>query len=126
MVSKKKALVEAALFISENPLDTKTLRRVAGITSDEELKEIIEDIKREFNSTSHGIELTLTPEGYQFQVKDQFLESIANLSSYSDISRGALRTLGIVALKQPILQSEIVKIQGNKRDAGRKKNRGIR
>ena len=42
------------------------------------------------------------------------MESIANLSSYSDISRGALRTLGIVALKQPILQSEIVKIQGNK------------
>ena len=66
MVSKKKALVEAALFISENPLDTKTLRRVAGITSDEELKKIIEDIKKEFDSTSHGIELALTPEGYQF------------------------------------------------------------
>jgi segregation and condensation protein B len=68
----------------------------------------------DFETNSRGIELALTPEGYQFQVKDQFLEKVSDLTTYADISRGALRTLSIIALKQPITQSEIVKIQGNK------------
>ena len=110
----KKALIEAALFVSENPVKPSTLSKISGITSTKEIKKILEGIKKEFDAASRGIVLALTPEGYQFQVKDQFLESVAGLTTYADISKGALRTLSIVALRQPILQSEIVKIQGNK------------
>jgi segregation and condensation protein B len=111
---KKRALVEAALFITENPLSLKKLSRISGITSMKELKDILNSMKKEFDSDSHGIELVVSEEGYQLQVKDEYLERVAGLTTYSDIPRGPLRTLGIVALQQPILQSEVVKIQGNK------------
>jgi len=110
----KKALIEAALFVSEDPLTLNKLSKISGITSRKTLKETLENIRKELDASSRGIELALTPEGYQLQVKDQFLEKVADLTTYSDISRGALRTLSIVALKQPILQSEIIKVQGNK------------
>lgn len=110
----KKALVEAALFVSEDPLTLNKLSKISGIKSMKSLKEILNEIKKELDINSRGIELALTTEGYQLQVKDQFLEKVANLTTYSDISRGSLRTLSIIALKQPILQSEIIKIQGNK------------
>jgi len=110
----KKALVEAALFVSESPLSLYTLSKISGINSTKEIKKILEQLKKEFNNPARGFELALTPEGYQLQVKDQFLEAVAGLTTYADISKGALRTLSIVALRQPILQSEIVKIQGNK------------
>ena len=110
----KKALIEAALFVSETPLNIHTLSKISGITSTKELKEILNQIKSELERDSRGIELALTGEGYQFQVKDHFLEKVADLTTHSDISKGALRTLGIVALRQPILQSNIIKIQGNK------------
>ena len=110
----KKALIEAALFISENPLSLHTISKISGITSTKEIKKILEDLRKEFDVSSRGIELALTPEGYQFQVKDQFLEAVSGLTTYADISKGALRTLSIVAIRQPILQSEIIKIQGNK------------
>ena len=90
------------------------LSKVSGITSTKELKQILNQIKKEFDASSRGIELALTAEGYQFQVKDQFLEHVSVLTTYADISKGALRTLSLVALRQPMLQSEIVKIQGNK------------
>jgi segregation and condensation protein B len=108
------ALVEAALFVSENPVSIKKLSEITGIISTKDLKDILEIIKKEFDDNSHGVELTLTPEGYQFQVKDKFLEKVSGLTTYSDISKGALRTLSLVALRQPMLQSEIIKIQGNK------------
>jgi len=110
----KKALVEAALFVSETPLSLYTLKKISGISSQRDLKKVLDQIKKELEKDSRGIELALTGEGYQLQVKDQFLERVADLTTHSDISRGALRTLSIVTLKQPILQSEIVKIQGNK------------
>ena len=110
----KKALIEAALFVSENPVKVSTLSKISGISSTNEIKKILDGLKKEFDASSRGIVLALTPEGYQLQVKDQFLESVAGLTTYSDISKGALRTLSIVALRQPILQSEIIKIQGNK------------
>ena len=110
----KKALIEAALFISESPLSLHKLSKISGITSTKEIKKILEQLRKEFGTSSRGFELALTPEGYQFQVKDQFLEAVADLTTYADISRGALRTLSIVAIRQPILQSEIIKIQGNK------------
>jgi segregation and condensation protein B len=110
----QKALVEAALFVSENPVSIKSISKITGITSAKDLKEILDTIKKEFDADLHGIELVLTPEGYQFQVKDKFLEKVSGLTTYSDISKGALRTLSIVAIRQPMLQSEIIKIQGNK------------
>jgi len=111
---KKKALIEAALFVSENPLSIRTLSKISGINSSRELKKILSDIKKEFDVASRGIELALTAEGYQFQVKDQFLEKVSGLTTYADISRGTLRTLSLVSLRQPILQSQIIKVQGNK------------
>ena len=110
----QKALVEAALFVSENPVSIRKLSEITGITSTKDLKDILSTIKKELDVNSHGIELALTPEGYQFQVKDKFLERVSGLTTYSDVSKGALRTLSLVALRQPMLQSEIIKIQGNK------------
>lgn len=110
----KKALVEAALFVSEFPLTLNKLSKISGITSKKTLKDILDQIKTELDTSSRGIELALTPEGYQLQVKDQFLGKVSDLTTYADISRGALRTLSIVALKQPVTQSEIIKVQGNK------------
>jgi len=110
----KKAIVEAALFVSETPLNLNTLSEISGIISKNDLKKILDDIKIELEKDSRGITLALTGEGYQLQVKDQFLEKVANLTTHSDISKGALRTLSIVSLRQPVFQSDIVKIQGNK------------
>ncbi len=113
-MNEKKAIVEAALFISETPLNLDKISKISGITSTKELNEIIEQIRKEFDTDSHGVELALTNEGYQFQVKDRFLEKVSGLTTYSDVSKGALRTLSIIALRQPVTQSEIIKIQGNK------------
>lgn len=112
-MNDKKAIVEAALFVSENPLTIDKISKISNIPA-KELNEIVEEIRKELEVDSHGIQLVMTPEGYQFQVKDKFLEKVSTLTTYSDVSKGALRTLSIVALRQPVTQSEIIKIQGNK------------
>lgn len=109
----KKAKIEAALFVSDTPLDIASLAKFVNGDEDEAQRivdEIIEDCKRD----DHGFELVRTPEGYEFRIKQQYRDNVAELAPFSDLSEGMLRTLAIIAAKQPIKQSTIVHYQGNK------------
>ncbi len=114
MEKDKKALLEAALFMSPDPLTLNALLKVTEIASKKELKDLLEQIKQEYDIDTKGIELAITQEGYQFKVKDNFINQVSSLTPHSDLTGGMLRTLGLVALRQPMAQSKIVKIQGNK------------
>lgn len=108
-----KALVEAALFVSDKPL---TIDRLSAITSisQNDLKIILEEIETELRANDRGIELVETPEGFELRIKPIYRDRVARLAPLSDLSDGMLRTLAIVAAKQPVKQSLIVKYQGNK------------
>ncbi|MFH8086541.1 MAG: SMC-Scp complex subunit ScpB [Candidatus Aenigmatarchaeota archaeon] len=109
-----KALLEAALFVSDKPLTLEKLSKVVGIGSEEEVKMLLEQLKKELSKEERGIELVETPEGFELRVKKEYREKVAKLAPFADLSNGMMRTLAIVAVKQPIKQSLIVKYQGNK------------
>lgn len=109
----KKALIEAALFVSDKALSLETLSNLTGI-GPEEIKQFIGEIQQEYVADDKGFDLLETPEGYEFRVKAEYRNTVAGLAPFADLSSGMMRTLGIVALKQPIKQSIIVHYQGNK------------
>jgi segregation and condensation protein B len=109
----KKALLEAALFVSEKPLSLEKICSLLNSTK-EEVKKIIQEIQKETKKEERGIELVETQLGYELRIKPEYRDKIAPLAPLSDLSEGMLRTLAIVALKQPIKQSVIVHYQGNK------------
>lgn len=110
---EKKALLEAALFVSDKPLSLEKLASIVN-SSIEETKELLLQLQREAGEKNRGIELVETPEGYEFRIKPEYRDKVAKLAPFSDLSDGMMRTLAIVAVKQPIKQSVIVRYQGNK------------
>jgi segregation and condensation protein B len=109
----QKALLEAALFVSDKPLSLERLSSIVGIPS-KEAKEIITQIQQELKKEDRGIDLIETPEGYEFRIKPEYRDNVARLAPFSDLSDGMMRTLAIVAVRQPVKQSVIVRYQGNK------------
>lgn len=110
----KKALLEAALFVSDTALTVERMANIVGIGSESEVTRLLEEIKNDLEAGDRGIEVMKTPEGYEFRVKEPYRERVAKLAPLSDLSDGMLRTLAIIAIRQPIKQSLIVKYQGNK------------
>lgn len=110
MVHKK--VIEAALFISSRPLSVKELAKIAGVNSLGYVKDLLEELKKEHKD--RGFEIVSSQEGWQMQVKPEFLSKVAHLTPYSDLSEGYKRTLALVVYKEPIKQSELIKIQGSK------------
>lgn len=109
----QKALLEAALFVAEKTMSAARLSELTGITEPKVhmlLIEMMDDYKKD----DRGIVLVETPEGYELRLKPEYREKVAPLAPFSDLSEGMMRTLAIVAAKQPVRQSVIVRYQGNK------------
>jgi segregation and condensation protein B len=111
-MKEQKKMIEAALFISDRPLSLDYLGRVSGVNSLGYVREIIENLQKDYEK--RGLEIVKTPHGWVMQVKQDLLEKVAHLTPYYDLSEGCKRTLALVAYKEPVKQSEIIKMQGNK------------
>lgn len=108
-----KALLEAALFVSDKPLTLEKLSKVMSC-SQQEVKEQMIRLQTDLKTEDRGVELVETPEGFELRVKPDYREKVVRLAPFADLSDGMMRTLAIVAAKQPVKQSLIVKVQGNK------------
>jgi segregation and condensation protein B len=109
----EKALVEAALFVSDKPL---TIEKIAAMLKmdPDETKAYLIRLQTDYRIEDRGFELVETPEGYELRVKPAYRDRVARLAPFADLSEGMMRTLAIIAAKQPVKQSLIVKYQGNK------------
>lgn len=108
----EKRLIEAALFMSSRPLDLDELAKIAGIHSLGYVKDLLEKLKKDYEG--RGIEVVNSPHGWEFQVRQELLSKVAHLTPYSDISEGSKRSLALIASREPLRQSELITIQGNK------------
>jgi segregation and condensation protein B len=107
-----KKLIEAALFMSTRPLTAGDLSKITGVSSLGRIEERLEELRREY--AGKGMEIVRTPEGWTMEVKKEMLPKVAHLARYSDLREGHKRTLALVAYREPVKQSDIVRIQGNK------------
>ncbi|NIO19709.1 MAG: SMC-Scp complex subunit ScpB [Candidatus Aenigmarchaeota archaeon] len=107
-----KKLIEAALFMSPRPLTVEDISKITGVSSLGKIEERLEELRKEYEGK--GIEIIRSPEGWVMQVKNEMLPRVAHLARYSDLRDGHKRTLALVAYREPVKQSEIVRIQGNK------------
>ncbi len=109
----KKALLEAALFVSDKPLSLEMLSSIVDAPLDE-VESLLKDLKLELEKDDRGIELAQTPNGFELRIKSKYRDKVAKIAPLADLSDGVMRTLGIIVMKQPVKQSLIVKYQGNK------------
>ncbi len=105
--------LEAALFMSNEPITARKLAKILKANTNS-VEEIIKKLKEEYETENHGIHVLETNQGYQLKVKPDYTNLVRPLTPYQDLSRGLLKVLALVAYKQPITQSEIVKVIGNR------------
>lgn len=108
----KTAFIEAVLFMTTDPLNIEEIQKTTKIRKDE-IEAVINILKEKFSSADHGITVSDIG-GFRFIVKPEFVERVAHLTPHADLSRGLLRVLSIIVYHEPINQSDIVKVVGNR------------
>lgn len=109
----EKALLEAALFISDKPLSIQELSKISGLEPGN-VSKVMDELDVELSHEHRGVELFKIENNYHLKVKEVYLNQVSHLTPYADLSRAMLKVLSLAVYKKGITQSEIVKTIGNR------------
>jgi segregation and condensation protein B len=112
MDSSAKAVIEAALFAAGRMLTSRELAEISGLSL-QMVEQAAGDLAQEYASRNAGIEIRSIGEGYSMQVRPLLARRVLSFAP-REIEAPLIRTLAIIAYKQPIKQSELVQVRGNK------------
>ena len=106
--------IEAALFLSARFL---TLQELVMLTDINPLmlKELMEKLNEKYDKDSSAIEIVCKDNLWKMDVKQEYVGMINKLATGdAEFSKAEQETLAVIAYKQPVKQSVIIKIRGNK------------
>jgi segregation and condensation protein B len=110
-----KAIVEAAIYVTDEPLTGDQIAGALGRTLDE-IRPILEELAADYARPGRGLSIREVAGGYKMATKPEHHEEIRqfvrNLNPPLKLSLAALETLAVVAYKQPITAPEIMEIRG--------------
>lgn len=106
--------LEAVFFISGRFLSMPELISLSDLNPII-IRELIEKLKEKYNADSSSIEIVEKNGVWKMDVKKEYHDIINKLATgSSEFSKAEQETLAIIAYKQPIKQSVLVKIRSNK------------
>jgi segregation and condensation protein B len=110
-----KAILEAMLFVSSEPLSLTRFAAVLGDVTKAEIERMLKSLGEDLEQEGRGVRLAEIAGGYRLVTKQEYapwIKRLDKVKSTAKLSRSALESLAIIAYKQPIVRSEIEEIRG--------------
>ena len=112
-LKEDKSIVEAALFAAGKPVKVDELAGLLGTRSMEYVEKLVEYLTLEYEERGSSIEVVrVLDDSFAMQLKSDIYDRVQDYSPRSELSPAVLKTLALVAYKQPVKQSEIANIIG--------------
>ncbi len=104
--------LEAALYVSGRALTLEELSDIIG-KSQSTTQKLLDDLSFEYNQKEGALEIVALPKDrYVMQLKPELTPRVGKLIPGGLLSFATLQTLVYIALKQPIIQSDLVAQRG--------------
>jgi segregation and condensation protein B len=110
-----KPVIEALLFVAEEPLGFKQLCKVLGQVDEASVREALDELVAEYEARAGGLEIREIAGGWRISTRPQhheFIRKYLKTRPSARLSLPALETLAVIAYKQPVTIPEILEIRG--------------
>lgn len=114
--------IEAIIYIKGRPLSIEEIfaclqqQPAESSKMSQSDRELVEDglieLMNDYAHRDSALEIVETEAGYSLQLKNEYEDLLRELVP-AELGKGALRTLAAVALKNPILQTELIDLRGS-------------
>ncbi len=104
-------LIEASLYAAGRPLTIEELANKLEFPK-KEVEELINEVAFDYLERSTSLVIAQIGDRYQMQIRPEYTEQVSKFAKGGAIAERYLRTLTVIALKQPILKSTVIKIRG--------------
>jgi len=112
--AERAGVIEALIFVSEEPLNGKT---IAEVLKDD--RAVVDDalqlLVKEFNDRNGGLQLREVAGGWQFATRPEYHEHVRaflKTRPSAKLTLASLETLAVIAYRQPVTVPEILEIRG--------------
>jgi segregation and condensation protein B len=114
-MSERRALLEAILYVTDEPLTIDQL--VSGLEwPKDEVKALVAELVKEHQRADRGVEVRAVAGGYKVSTKPEHHDAVRHFAKTLrpplKLSIPALETLAVIAYKQPVTVPEIQEIRG--------------
>ncbi|HIS89948.1 TPA: SMC-Scp complex subunit ScpB [Candidatus Avigastranaerophilus faecigallinarum] len=105
-----KSRIEAVLFVTGRAVQLDEIAKILDV-EEQEIEDAMLSLIVDYSSRDGALEID-DENGYIIQVKDDYMDIVEKLCPV-DISNAVLKTLTVIALKEPIRQSELKELRGS-------------
>jgi segregation and condensation protein B len=112
-----RAVIEALVFASPQPITPKEIARVLQGVAREDWERELEGLRADYARDERGLQLVEVAGGYQITTRPEYNDWVRELldpRTPTRLSIQALETLAVIAYKQPVTLPEIIALRGVK------------
>jgi len=109
-----KKIIESALFIAPGSLAVEELAKLINVKDTHIAEKLLAELIEEYKARGSGIEIFSMDGSYQMRVKPDYLDRVRHLATKAEMNKAVQRTLALIAVKQPIKQSLVIKYRNSK------------
>jgi segregation and condensation protein B len=112
-----RAVVEALIFASPEPLTAREIGKVLPGVAKEAWQAAVEELRVDYARPGRGLQLVEVAAGYQITTRPELNDHVRELldpRSPTRLSIQALETLAVIAYKQPVTLPEVIDLRGVK------------
>ena len=103
--------IEAILYLKAQPMSLKELMLMTKSSLDQ-VQEALLQLMSDYAYRNSALEILETPQGYCLQLRTDYQSLLEDLVP-AELNNSTLKTLAAIALKSPILQSDLIAIRGS-------------
>ena len=112
-----RAVLEALVFASPQPLTPREIEKVLGGVSRTDWQAALDEIRADYARDGRGLQLVEVAAGYQITTRPEYNDWVRqhlDPKPSARLSIQALETLAVIAYKQPVTLPEIIDLRGVK------------
>ena len=113
-LSELVAVVEALVFVADEPITSKLIGEVLG-EDKQAIDAAVEQLRLEYENRERGLQIREVAGGWQIATRTEFHEEVRKFLKTrpsAKLSLASLETLAVIAYKQPVTVPEILEIRG--------------
>jgi segregation and condensation protein B len=114
-IQEDKRVLEAALYATDRPLGIQEMKRLLGTSSETYTRKLLEELRDSHRRRGGPFSLEERGQGaFNIRLKEDIEEKLGNIVPKLKVSRGALKTLAMIAYKQNLTLARLAELRGSR------------
>ncbi|MBI4454049.1 SMC-Scp complex subunit ScpB, partial [Candidatus Woesearchaeota archaeon] len=106
--------IEALLFASGRKMELEEIGKLVKVRDTNILREKLLELKKHYDDKNSSIIVMEEGNAWKLTTHEQYIELVRQINPHTELSKTIVETLAVIAWKQPMLQSDVIRIRTNK------------